>query len=701
MKEKLTNKEISWLSFNARVLQEAADPTVPLLERIRFLGIFSSNLDEFFRVRVATLRRLSNLGKKAKKIVVHDPKKVLKTIQETTLAQHRHFDMVYKQLLKELAKERIFIIKDTQLTADQGQFVTEYFRLVVRPHLMPIVLTNASKFPTLRDDSIYLATALTDNGGSTKPKYALIEVPRDGARRFLLLPSIQGDRYIILLDDVIRYCLQDIFSLFGMASFQAYTIKVTRDAELDIEDDVTESYIRKVSKSLKQRKQGAPVRFVHDSNISQPLLDFLTKSLRFSKDDTLIPGSEYHNFKDFMKFPQIGSSSLRHEPMVPLPHKDIDPKGSLLSSIADRDILLHFPYQSFDNILALLREAAIDQNVTSIKIALYRVAQNSSVVNALINAVKNGKSVTAVVELQARFDEAANISLANRLQEEGVRVIYGVPGLKVHAKLCLITRKQKRKEVHYACIGTGNFNEDTTGVYSDHCLLTADKRLTSEVNSVFDFFDNKYRLADYKHLMVSPFNSRKRLVKLLRAEMRNAKKGKEAYAFIKLNNLADIDMIRLLYQASKAGVKIRLNVRGMFSLVPGESGYSENIEAIGIVDKFLEHSRIFVFANAGSPRYFLSSGDWMTRNLDRRVEVTTPIYDKSIQAELQRFMDIQWSDNVKARILNRELDNHFRRTVSPKQTRSQVAIYEYLKQLHTTRRDAVVATDEPFSRTAS
>ena len=685
MKAKSTNKEISWLSFNARVLQEAADSSVPLLERLKFLGIFSSNMDEFFRVRVATLRRLSDIGKKAKKLVGHDPRKVLKKIGEISVAQYKLFDSVYEEILRGLAKERVFIIDEKKLTPEQAEFVKSYFRREVRSKLMPIMLDQTSTFPTLRDDAIYLAICFPRDPKSPKNRYALIEVPGKGLSRFLMLPSIGGDQYIVLLDDIIRYCLPDIFSLFSLpdiSTFEAYTIKVTRDAELDIDNDLSESYVRKISKSVKRRKQGNPVRFVYDANIAQPLLDFLTKKLRLTEEDTRIPGSKYHNFKDFVNFPEVGPSNLRFEPGTLVPVKRLDPAKSVLAAMAKNDILLHFAYQSFDHVLALLREVAIDPNVSSIKITLYRIARDSGVVNALINAVRNGKDVTAVVELQARFDEEANILLSTRLQEEGVRVIYGVPGLKVHGKLCLIARKQKGREVLYACLGTGNFNEDTSPIYSDHCLLTSDKRLTDEIASVFDFFENKYRFRDYKHLMVSPFNARKKFTKLIRTEIRNARKGKESYIIAKLNNLADPDIMRLLYQASSAGVKVQLNVRGMFSLVPGIPGLSENIEAIGIVDRFLEHSRMMVFCNGGSPKYFLSSSDWMTRNLDGRVEVTFPIYDVSIQEELRSFLDIQWNDNVKARILDEKLANTYREATSPGRIRAQGDIYELLMNLH-------------------
>ena len=706
MKAKFTNKEISWLSFNARVLQEAADTTVPLLERLKFLGIFSSNMDEFFRVRVATLRRLADIGKKAKKIVGQDPKKILKKIGEVSVAQYKLFDSIYEEILRGLAKHRIFIIDEKQLTAEQGEFVKSYFRRQVRPKLMPIMLDQSSTFPNLRDDAIYLAISFPKDEKSSKNRYALIEVPRNGVSRFLMLPSVDGAQYIVLLDDVVRYCLPDIFSLFGVSkttAFEAYTVKVTRDAELDLDRDLTESYVRKVSKGVKQRKQGNPVRFVYDANISEPLLGFLTKKLRLTSEDTRIAGSKYHNFKDFIGFPKVGSSSLREEPRTPVPIRRLDPAKSVLGAMAKNDILIHCAYQSFDHVLALLREAAIDPNVTSIKISLYRIARDSGIVSALINAVRNGKDVTAVVELQARFDEEANILLSSKLQEEGVRVIYGVPGLKVHGKLCLITRKKQRRESLYACLGTGNFNEDTSSIYSDHCLLTSDKRLTNEVASVFDFFENKYRFGNYKHLLVSPFNARKKFTKLIRAEIRNARKGKESYIIAKLNNLADPDMIRLLYQASNAGVKVRLNVRGMFSVVPGLPRLSENIEAIGIVDRFLEHSRMMVFANAGSPKYFLSSTDWMTRNLDGRVEVTFPIYDAALQEEVRSFLDIQWQDNVKSRVLDEKLENTYREATSPRKIRAQDEIYDLLMSLHTEREEERGQTGKlaQFPRTAS
>lgn len=666
------------MSFNARVLQEASDPTTPLIERIKFLGIFSSNLDEFFRVRVATLKRISKLGKRAKKILGQDPQKILARIQDIVLEQHEKFGEIYQQILTELAKENIFIINESQLSAEQGEFVKNYFHREVRPKLIPIMLDSSLKFPALKDRSIYLAVVLSKNSAPKKSKYSLIEIPTDVLPRFLILPEIANKKYLILLDDVIRYGLKDIFAVFNYDIGGAYTIKLTRDAELDLGDDLSESYIRKVSKSVKQRKAGNPVRLVYDEQMPAELLAYLSKQVGIKQDDTLVPGAKYHNFKDFMNFPEVGAKRLRYEPLNFLPHKNIDPQTSLFTIIRNQDILLHFPYHSFDYFIDLLREASIDPKVTAIKITLYRVAKNSSVVNALINAVKNGKSVTVVVELQARFDEETNIYIANNLQEEGVRVIYGVPGLKVHSKLCLITRREKNKPVHYACIGTGNLNEVTAKLYSDHFLFTGDKRLTKEVDRIFEFFENNYKVSPFKHLIVSPYNMRQKFTRMIRNEIKLAQAGKEAFIILKMNNLADPMIIQELYRASAAGVKIKLIVRAMFSLVTGVPGLSDNIEAISIVDKFLEHSRIFVFGNGGEPKYFISSGDWMTRNFDGRVEVTCPIYDKSIQQELQTFLDIQWQDSVKARVLDRKLSNKFRNHPARSRIRSQYKLYEFL-----------------------
>jgi len=682
MKKQFRNKEISWLSFNERVLEEAADPTVPLIERIKYLGICSSNLDEFYRVRVATLNRIKDIGKKAKKIIYGDPEEILKDITRIALNQHDHFDKILNQIKKELAAENIFIIDESFLTEEQGEFVTEYFHSTVRPKLIPIMIDQVDEFPDLKDRCIYLAVKMTKSNDPDKKKYALIETPSEVLPRFLILPEEKGKKYIILLDDVIRFKLSDIFSIFPFDQFESYTIKITRDAELDIVDDVSQSLVDKMSKGLKQRREGRAVRLIYDSAIPDDLLSFITKKLKIQKLDTLVAGSKYHNNRDFLGFPKIGNKNLFYPKTKYLPHKDIHSNESMFRTISNHDILLHYPYHSFDAVIDLLREASIDPKVSTIKFTVYRVAKKSSVMNALINAVKNGKKVVVVVELFARFDEEANIFWANELEEEGVKVIYGVPGLKVHSKLCLIKRKEKNREVCYAIIGTGNFNEDTALIYSDHSLFTSDRRLTREVSKIFDFFENNYKSSTFKHLLVSPFNMRNKIVSLINNEIKNAKNGKQAYIHIKVNNLVDNEIIEKLYEASEAGIEIKLNVRGMFSLVPGIEGMSSNIEAIGIVDKYLEHTRIYIFCNNGDEKYFISSADLMSRNIDRRVEVTCPIYDKVIQKELRTFFDIQWADNVKARILNHKLDNQRRPVDKKNEVRAQFKIYDNLKEYH-------------------
>lgn len=675
-KVKFINREISWLSFNDRVLQEADDPSVPLIERIKFLGIFSSNMDEFFRVRVASLKRMGILNEKEKKAFGGNPKKVLSQIQNIVLEQRHKFDRIYLDILRQLADENIFIINEKQLSDEQGENVLAYFQQKVRPTLVPIMVDSVPDFPMLKDKTVYLAIRLSKKDEPGKKKYSLIELPTDVVPRFLVLPPQGEKHYIILLDDVIRYCLDEIFSIFDFDTFEGYTLKMTRDAELDLDDDVTESFLQKVSKSLKQRKRGRPVRFIYDEEIPQEQLKFFIRKLHLHKSDNLIPGARYHNFKDFIKFPNVGRPELQYPKLPPLPPKDIaSHKQNLFSLIRKKDILLQYPYHSFSHVIDLLREAAIDPTVSSIKITLYRLAENSNVVNALINAVKNGKAVTAIVELRARFDEEANIYWATKMREEGAKVIFGVPGLKVHAKLCLITRMEKRKIVRYAHIGTGNFNEDTARLYSDHTLLTADERITAEVNQVFNFMDNNFKVSAYKHLLVSPLYMRNEFIALVDKEIKNATEGKEAYIILKMNSLVDTRMIQKLYDASRAGVKIKLIIRGICSLKPGVKNMSENIEAISIVDKYLEHSRIYLFCNGGNEKIYLSSGDWMHRNLDHRVEVACPIYSEEIKNELKGFLNIQFADNMKSRIINKEQNNVYKRNELDEPVRAQDEVY--------------------------
>ncbi len=680
MKFKIKNKEISWLSFNARLLQEANDPTVPLIERIKFLGIFSNNLDEFFRVRVATLKRLDQLDKKNAKLIGGDPREILQQIHNIMLSQQADFDDIYATILRDLERERIFIVNEKRLTGRQQKFVRNYFRDCVRPVLIPLMIDQLDTFPELRDHSIYLAINMIKTGSSKKKRYALIELPTDALPRFVTLPREQKNHFIILLDDVIRFCLPEIFAIFDFDHFEAFTIKLTRDAELEIEDDFSESFIRKMTKSLKQRKAGKPVRFIYDDSIPDHLLDFIKSKLQLDQNNsTIIPGARYHNFKDFINFPHIGRKSLQYAPLKPLPHKEVERYSSMFKIIQKQDILLHYPYQQFDYIIDLLRESAIDPHVTSIYMTLYRVAGKSKIINALLNAAKNGKKVSVVVELQARFDEEANIFWSNALQEGGVRVIHGEPDFKVHAKLILVTRKSRQKKMLYAHIGTGNFHESTARLYSDHSLMTANPQITKEVKKIFNSLENNYQRVSFRHLLVSPFNMRPQITKMIDEEIKNATEGREAYIIVKLNNITDPKIIKKLYQASQAGVKIRLMVRGMFSLIPGVKGLSENIEARGTVDKYLEHTRIFVFCQGGKEKYFLSSADWMPRNIDRRIEATCPIYDPALQQEIRDFLEIHWQDNVKARILNDKLDNQIANADAKKKVRAQDALYKYFQ----------------------
>jgi polyphosphate kinase len=673
----VVNRETSWLHFNGRVLQEADDVQNPLIERLKFLGIFSNNRDEFFRVRVATLTRMLKVDK------MHynfdgDPRKTLKEIYDIVVSQEKDFMRIYQEIVTELSLQDIFIINESQLTQEQGSLVRKYFQERVRVFLFPMMISNLKDMSSLRDKSIYLAVTLKKNA-SDKADYSLIELPTKTVSRFFILPQTGSKKFVILLDDIIRYCLSDIFSVFGYDTFSAHTVKFTRDAELDIDTDVSKSFLEIMTDSLKQRKRGSPVRFVYDNSIPEALLRTIINRLDIRKDDPIRGGGRYHNFKDFMNFPNLGSKSLENDPLVPLRHRDLPSNASILAAMKKKDIMLHFPYQSFQYIIDLLFEASIDPKVRSIKMTIYRAAKNSSVINALINAARNGKYVTVFMELQARFNEEANISYTEQLQEEGVKVIQGIPGFKVHSKLILIRRKENKKDVLYANIGTGNFNEDTATVYADESLLTSDEKITSDVSNAFHQMEANYRPLKYKTLIMAPFFMRNHFLHLLNNEIRNAGMGKDSWVIIKLNNLVDEVIIKKLYRASQEGVKIKLIIRGICVLVPGQKGLSENIEAISIVDRFLEHSRIMVFANNDDPLYFITSADWMVRNFDNRIEVACPIHDKDIQAEIMDMLKIQMSDNVKARIIGPGEANTYKMTKGIK-IRSQVETYNYFKK---------------------
>jgi len=679
MARKIFNREISWLAFNHRVLQEAADPNVPLLERIRFLGIFSNNLDEFFKVRVATIKRMIDIQEKNQTVEGERPRKVLAQIQKKVIELQSEFESTFRLILKELEKENIYLINEKGLNEEQARYVRTYFEDKVLPALSPVMLFNVTEFPALRDKSIYLAVRLSHSGKKLPPEYALIELPTAVISRFLVLPKEQDRTYIILLDDVIRFCLGDVFAIFPYDTFEAYTIKLTRDAELDYDNDLSQSFLEKIAQGLSNRKSGQPVRFVYDASMPPEMFNYLIQRMGLDVDDNLIPGGRYHNFKDFMNFPDLGKTHLLYPPAPPAEHPLMRTPGSILEIMKQQDFLLHCPYQKFPHFINLLREAAIDPDVTSIKITLYRVGQNSKVIQALLNAARNGKDVTAILELQARFDEKNNIYYARKLEEAGVNVIFGIKGLKVHAKLVLITRRENRQNVQYACVGTGNFHEGNAAVYTDLLLFTSDKRITSEVERVFSIFNEPYLNYTFRYLLVSPLSMRQRIVRLIDNEIKNARAGKEAYIDIKINHLVDRGMVNKLMQAQEAGVKIRLIVRGICSIYTGhESG--KPIDAISIVDKYLEHARFFFFCNGGEELCYLSSADWMTRNLDHRIEVASPVFSPELKEQLRKIFEIQWSDNVKARIINDQQNNPYRPHTHPP-VRAQIVIYDLYQQL--------------------
>lgn len=679
-KKKLYNRELSWLSFNHRVLQETFDKKVPLIERIRFLGIFSNNLDEFFKVRVATIKRMIDIQHGSQRVEGIKPQKLMVKIQRKVLILQNQFETAYLNIVRELENHKIYIINEKGLNVEHQAFIKKYFKEKVRSEISPIMLHNIEGFPYLKDRSIYLAIKLSHSEGKVDSEYAVMEIPTDVLPRITELPSSGDRKFIILLEDIIRFSLEEVFSIFHFDTFEAYTIKLTRDAELDMDNDVSQSFLETISKGVSGRKTGQPVRFVFDNSIAKDLLEFIIERLGLEEDNNLIAGGRYHNFKDFISFPGVGGKELQYEKLPPLPHPLARDSSSILSVMKEKDFMLHVPYQDFNIFISLLQEASIDPNVTQISITIYRVARNSKVLNALMNACRNGKKVNVVIELQARFDEESNIYWSRALEEVGANIFFGIPQLKVHAKTVSITRRESNKLVNYACVSTGNFHEGNAAVYSDFILFTSDKRIANEVKHLFEFFEHTYRNQSYRHLVVSPLYMRRKFYRLIDNEIKNANAGKDAYIILKINNLVDKDIISKLYEANAAGVKIALNIRGICALTPGVPGLSENIEAISIVDKYLEHSRVFIFCNNGDELLYISSADWMTRNLDRRVEVACPIYDKNIQKEIKDMIQIQMKDNVKARILDSEQKNEYVDTNTADPVHSQNAIYDYYKE---------------------
>jgi polyphosphate kinase len=673
---KIINRDISWLSFNERVLQEASDARIPLIERMRFLGIYSNNLDEFYRVRVANIKRVMSFDKNITLNNKGTAQKLYAEIRDIVMKQQKTFEKTYQQIIKELDDNNILLINDKSLNKHQIKQLDAYYNLILKHAIVPIILDKKTSFPVIKDSSIYLAIKIV--GKDKKIKYALIQIPTDFSRFYRL--NADEKEYFILLDDIIRFYLKNIFKIFEFEEINAYTFKFSRDAELNLDDDYSETLIEKIEKSLKQRVKGKPVRFVYDQNMPEDLLNHLLKSLDLSKNENAIPGGKYHNFKDFISFPSFGHSEFKFIEQIPCIHPELEHVKSLIETIADKDILLHFPYQRFDYIVDTLREAAIDPTVKSIKINVYRVAKQSQIMNALIAAINNGKKVTVFLELQARFDEENNLNWANKLKEHGAKVLFGMQHFKVHSKLMQIARQINGKEQLISYIGTGNFNERTSLIYGDLGLLTANPTLGNEVKKVFRLLENNMDRGIYRELLVSPMNTRRKLIALIDKEIKFAEKKQKATIKIKLNNLTDPKIIEKLYRASQAGVKIDMIIRGVCCLIPGVKDLSENIRVISIVGRYLEHARFFIFENDKNPSYFISSADWMERNFDKRIEVGCPIYDKSIQKELEFIFEQQWNDTVNARHVCKDQKNTFIHSKSDKPFNSQLALFNYYEK---------------------
>ncbi|MEI7588000.1 MAG: polyphosphate kinase 1 [Chitinophagia bacterium] len=682
MKNNYIPRDISWLSFNARVLQEANDQSVTLKDRIRFLGIFSNNLDEFFRVRVATLKRMVELIEKKKSLnidIIDSPQTILDEIQKGVLKQQSEFNRIWSNINRELIKRKILIINDRKLNTEQKLFVREYFDNVVRPYIIPLMIENLPDLPYLRDKSLYLAIVMRNKQDAYHEKFSLIEIPSKSIGRFIILPSSPGTKSIILLEDIIKFNLPVIFSHFKFNQFDAHVFKITKDAEIDLDQEVGINFVEKISKGIKNRRKGKPVRFVYDKDMNAELLDFLIQKLHLTRKSSIIPGGHIHNFRHFMDFPDVLVE--KQERPKSFTHPAFKKFNQISEIVLQKDVLLHFPYHSFDPVIDMLREAAMDDDVISIKITAYRLASNSKVINALINAARNGKKVTVFLELKARFDEEANLEWKTAMEEEGVKVLVGIPNVKVHAKICIIQKRIDNKLVQYGFISTGNLNEKTARIYADHCLLTASKPLLMEVNKVFTYLET-WQMGDKpigktRNLLIS-LNMRYTIIQLINNEIKFAKLGKPAKIIVKLNSLSDQLLLDHLYKALKAGVEVHLIIRGILTLKKDAEKLNAKLNAISIVDQYLEHARVMIFHNKGNEKVYISSADWMVRNLDHRIEVATPILDTRLKKELIDIINIQLKDNNKARILDEHLNNNYVPSVRKKTYKSQVETYHYL-----------------------
>lgn len=675
-----TEKEISWLSFNERVLQEAADKRNPLIERMRFLGIYSNNLEEFYKIRFADVKRRILINEE--RGTASSSRQLLKRIESKVAKLDQEFDSLYNELLLEMARNQIFLINERQISPNQQIWLRQFFRQQLRQHITPILITPETDLVEfLKDNYTYLAVEIIKGQNI---QYALLEIPAGKQPRFVHLPPEMPKRRksMILLDNILRYCLDEIFKgFFDYDQLNAYAMKMTRDAEYDLTTEMESSMLELMSSSLKQRLNAEPVRFVYQRNMPDEMVELLRKKLGLSSDDSVIAGGRYHNFKDFIKFPNEGNKNLLNKPLPRLRHRRFDNFRNGFDAIREKDVLLYYPYYTFEHTIELLRQASFDPNVLTIKINIYRVAKDSRIIESMIHAAHNGKKVTVVVELQARFDEEANIHWAKHLTEAGVHVTFSAPGLKIHAKLFIISRLEQGEIIRYAHIGTGNFNEKTALLYTDYSLLTANQQITNEVRRVFNFIENPYRPVNFENLMVSPQNSRTRLTQLIDREISNVQAGKAAAILLKINNLDDKELINRLYDASNAGVKIRLLIRGICSLVPGQANFSENIQVTSIVDRFLEHDRVYVFSNNGNEEVFISSADWMTRNIDFRIEVAVKLVDQQLKQRVLDILELQFNDTVKARYIDKELTNRYVPRGNKRKIQAQLAVYDYLKSL--------------------
>ncbi len=675
------HRDISWLSFNYRVLQEAKDPAVPLFERIKFLAIYSSNLDEFFRVRVANHLNLLRLGKKTKRKLDYDPQEILKEIIELVNAQQEEYSQIFEnQIIPELRQHGINLLRRLDLNQKQREFVESYFHENLLPFVQPVLMVRKKVRPFLNNAALYLAILMHDKTAAAgTEEYGLVKIPSDHLPRFIKLPSAEGKHNLIMLDDIVRHNVSYMFP--GYDIDDTFSVKLTRDAELYIDDEFSGDLVEKIRQSLIKRHVGPPSRFVYDREMPASFLNYLQDILDIQEDGLLREG-RYHNNFDFFRFPDFGLNQLKNPPLPALSYRPLEEAVDFFGEIRRQDHLIHVPYHSYESVIRFFEESARDPYVTHIKIVQYRVARKSRIMEAIMSAVKAGKQVSCFVEVKARFDEEANLEWGERLERAGVQVHYSFPGVKVHSKLALVRRQESEGPRLYTYLSTGNFHEDTAKVYSDFGLFTSDQRLTSEVARVFSFLETtKLPEHDFQHLLVGMFNLRTDLLKLIDQEIANAQAGKTARIILKMNSLQDQEMVEKLYEASKQGVEIKLIVRGVCCLVPGVRNASSRIQAISIVDRFLEHARVFIFHNDGDEKIYLSSADWMVRNLTYRVETTFPVYDETLRKQILDIINIQLSDNVKARILDRKLTNKYRVNHSDLPIRSQVDTYYYLKRM--------------------